>query len=1070
MKIKEFRTKYPQYNDLDDATLTKRVNDKRPGLITIETDVPSKRIPEFRTAKPVPHVSKFDPRRLIPGFAHAIPESPSDIGKVQAAHFMKTQVPESEAREIVNLALPHNPTVKKLRGKFPEYDDMDDMSFMDAVTTRYPEYTDVLEDLKISKEKLYKVIDRIEYKKTLGASLNADEAYINAIALPEDKGRVTQQYLLSWGNMMSFGAQNYVLNKFGFDQVQPESGLEKVAAGVGSLVGFINSPLKLASRIITRVPGLNRIFLPINASSKAQVLLKPMMRSAVTLGTAEALLLPKNAYKDGIIQGGERVEAFGGGFMFGAGLGSLGYIPNRAARMISSSLFMGLPSTLRQDTLEEQVFNFGFGAYHGIHGYADMIKSEDAMRQVIEKGVTNPRGREQLFGQGEDLLSKWRRMSRAEGPFHSEIIDAGRNLYTPLYDVKLWRKNTIRDVKVRLKDIRSERTFPLRNDKISRLYEQLKGKKVQDLTTTQLYNLQEHIRTENTPLPPSSVFVTRPPAKPGMKGKHISMWQNMFRLGYRSLEHMGFGDMFDSGVTNQVFKSDVKASQTMLLHRELTNTWKKIVGLNKNTSRRIFLDGPDMNLKKLAENHPEYKKELRVSNQVSRYFDILLDLQNRHRARYGKDPIKPLSKYRPHLFDAVRKAAYDEKFAPPDYFADIMEFTPPKEANQPYLKPRRGATGYKENIWAALDAYGFRSTDYVSDDGLRQVHNVIDWLGKEMKSNERAGKTSPIDLMGIKTNLRGWADRYAGRPGKIDTFIKNAAKDMPAPLKPYFGNLERISGIWRTITYTGAMGWRPKLALRNLGQHSLIIGEVGPKRLWNAITTRNTNEAKQALSYSDVLKTRELGFAPEVPYGLTLDTMESLRRGAFTMFRTADRINVEDAFLAGYLETTKGKYVKSGTDLHKKAVRRGDSVAALTQFMYTKGNRGPISNLWGLSSSIGKVASMFTTWPINKIELDIAWSREGQRHKLVRYLGVVGLGALTSIASNGKIRSSAYTGFGAEAGLLRKINDGIISIKSLNLIPRVMIGEDIKKGIDDNDLWRVIMYDVKKNAPFWEQF
>ena len=162
--------------------------------------------------------------------------------------------------------------------------------------------------------------------------------------------------------------------------------------------------------------------------------------------------------------------------------------------------------------------------------------------------------------------------------------------------------------------------------------------------------------------------------------------------------------------------------------------------------------------------------------------------------------------------------------------------------------------------------------------------------------------------------------------------------------------------------------------------------------------------------------------------------------------------------------------VKPGTDLFKRATIRGDQVAAMTQFMYTKGNRGPISNLWGLSSSVGKIASMFTTWPINKIELDIAWAKPGQRHKMVRYLALVGLGAAASAASNGKLRTTAYTGFGAETAIAKKATDGLIGIHGLPIIPKLMIGNDVRRALEDDDLWKAILYDVRENAPLWEKF
>jgi len=1018
------------------------------------------------------YVSKFDPRRVLPQYTYRQEvETQSDVGRAGADYYYRTNLDESEAREKVNIVSDPHPVVRNLRKKFDMYDDMDDEAFMDAVTIKYPEYNDVLSDVKKRKQRLYHKIDLIEFKKSIGVGLNADEAFINLVGIPEDKGRIGQQAVLGYGNMASFGAQNFILNKLGFDQTRPTSGAEAVAAGAGTLAGFIQSPIEVSKKILTNFPGLNAIFAPINASSRAQKLLKPLLRSGAVLGTADLLMIPEDAYKEGMVQPGERVKSFGGGFMFGAGLGSLGYIPNRVARMVSSSIFYGLPSTLQEATLEEQVFQYGFGAYSGIHGTREMIKSEDAIRKTIEKGITNKVGQEQLLKQGEGLLNELETMMRQEGEPYASVVDAGKKQYTPVW--KGWKKATLKNVSTRLKEIRKDPNFPLRNDKISNLMEELKGKRIADLTDAQLYNLNEHIKPENTPLPPSRQFITRPPSRPGsVQGKHLSMWHNFFRLGYQSMEHMGFGGMFDEGLTSNVFKGDVKYNVMMLKQRQLTNTWKKLVGMNPETARMMFLarDGK-LDLSTMAKNHPEYTKHLKASKQIGRYTDIMLELQNRHRAKYGLEPIKPVKgNYITHIFDQLRNATNKEKYPFPDYLADIMEFIPPKQANQPFLKARRGAKGYRENIWAALDAYGYRAADYVSDDSLRHANRITKWLTKEMNVNYKQGKQSPIDLKGIKQNVRGWADRYSGRPGKIDGFIKDSVKNLPSPLNAYLGNLERVSGIWRTLSYTGAMGWRPKLALRNLGQHSLILGEVGTKPLWKAVTTRNSAEARALLQHSDVLKTRELGFAPEVPYGLTSDTLETLRNNAFFMFRKADRINVEDAFLAGFYEVTGGKVVKSGTNLFKNAVKRGDSVAALTQYMYTKGNRGPISNLWGMSASAGKWASMFTTWPINKVELDIAWSREGHRHKMVRYLGVVGLGTLASVASGGKFRSTAYTGFGAETGVARKIQDGLLSLRSLPLIPQLLAGNDVRRALEDDELWKVILYDVRQNAPMWEKF
>ncbi len=739
--------------------------------------------------------------------------------------------------------------------------------------------------------------------------------------------------------------------------------------------------------------------------------------------------------------------------------------------MISSALFFFLPTTCQEATLEEPVFAYGFGAYAGIHGAKDIINSEDLLRKTIEKGITDPKGKQQLLGRSEEILGELDKLIQQEGEPYTSVINSGRKHYVPAF--KNWRKGTLNYVKARLKTIRRDPNTKLRNDKISWLLDELRTVGINKLDDTQLFNVAEHLKPENTPAAPTKQFITAPPSRPGsVKGKHISAWHQMVRLGYQSLEHLGFGGMFEEGLNGTVVRADVKYSKMLQLHRQLTNNWKRITGLNKETARRLFLsrDGK-LDLKQLAENHPEYQKEYQVSLQMERYFKGMLELQNRHRAKYGQEPIKPVKgSYITHIFDALIKQTHQEKYPFPDYLADIMEFITPKESQQPYLKKRRGATGYRENVWAALDAYGYRAGDYVSDDGLRQANRVIKWLGKEIRVNETTGKQSPIDLVGVKKSVQSWANLYAGKPGKIDLVIRNATKNFPSSVRQYVGSTEAISATWRTLMYTGYMGWRPKLALRNLGQHTLALGMVGPKPLWRAILNRDNPQAQDLLKLSQVLATRELGFAPEMPLDLSLGMTEEVRRSAFHMFRKADRINVEDSFLAGYFEMTGGKYAKVGSDLHKKAIKRGDHVAAVTQYMYTKGNRGPISNLWGMSSSVGKVASMFTTWPINKIEYDLMMveaAKQGNMKWLLRYSGAVGVGALISLATSGKFRSSAYTGAGAEVALFQKVTQGLFGVP---LKPQLLLGKDMKDAMEDDSLWKLFLYDVKKNTPFWQKF
>lgn len=1061
MNIQEFRIKYPNYSKVSDEEITRKMNAKSPGFITEFTP----HHPELRPGKLPVEVGKYDPRRVLGKYAYQPPLTASEIGRAGAKHFFLTELPESEMRERVNVALPRNESMVEFRAKYPEYDGIDDISVMRKVSAKIPRYKKTLNKLLSDQETLYKKIDLIEHKKMLKAQLTPEESMINLLSIPEDKKAIGQQAIIGYTNAASFGVSENILNHMGYKEAEPATGGEAVARGVGTLGGFISGPIEGASKTIRLIPGMNKIFQPVKATYKAKPYLVGLLRSGINLGTAQSMMMPPEAYKEGMVQPEQRIAQFGSGFVTGAMYGAVSYIPSKTQRMISASLLVGVPSTLREDSLEEQVFNYGFGAYMGIHGAQEAMKDEAKVRLWIDKGVQDKKGQEQLFKEGRRLLREFDTLAKSEGELYINPLEVGKgresNFRAMNKDTKIF---ITKAVKKRLSQLKSEKGFELRNDKISHIFEALKGKKIEHLPIHQLYNLVHHVQPENTPPAPTTPFQARPAVKAGYKGKHLTLYQHLLRLGYSSMEHMGYGGMFEEGLTGNVVKCDVKDAQVKLLHRQLSGVWKRLAGTNKETSRRLalFRDG-QLDMKRLVKKHPEYAKELRVGLQIEKYWKSWLDVQNRHRARYGMEPIKAVDNYYTHVFDATTKEAHMKKYPYPDTLADMQEFIIPKEGKQPFLKTRTGAKGYKMDIWGATDAYSFWGANYITDDGLRQAKRASNFMGKEMQINDKTGKKSPIDWVGLKSNTDHWIRRYSGQPGKFDIFIKDSIKHLPPAWQNKIGSVEGVSGMWRTLLYAGAMGWRPKLALRNLGQNTLILGMEKPRELWSAMRTRKSPQAKQILKNSLVLQTRELGFAPELPYSTGVGKMETARRSAFHMFRAADRINVEHAFLSGYYGARR-----RGLN-HQQAIKRGDSVAAQTQFMYTKGNRGPISDLWGLSATGGKMASMFTTWPINKIEYDLMIAKPENRAGLLRYVTTVGILGLAGLASNSKIKTTAYTGWGAEAGIFKKINDGLLDFKFI-MKPRLQIWEDVKRAVKDEDLLKIFMYDTERNLPFWENF
>ncbi|MBU2060181.1 MAG: hypothetical protein KKB38_20920, partial [Gammaproteobacteria bacterium] len=183
-------------------------------------------------------------------------------------------------------------------------------------------------------------------------------------------------------------------------------------------------------------------------------------------------------------------------------------------------------------------------------------------------------------------------------------------------------------------------------------------------------------------------------------------------------------------------------------------------------------------------------------------------------------------------------------------------------------------------------------------------------------------------------------------------------------LAQYLGNGNAAGMIAYNIagmSYEAWLGLRPASAIKNLSQHGLTLAEVGPNAFAQAMSTTGDLRA-ELLAHSDVLRSRKLGYLPGIDETF-IKSLESKRRKiSMALFRAADRKNVSDAFLAGYFEA------KANGLPDDWAYRRGDEVAAKTQYLYTK-----LAGAQLMQSAPGRVLGMLTTWPENWAELMNDW-------------------------------------------------------------------------------------------------
>ena len=92
--------------------------------------------PVMSAAPPGPkRVSKYDPRRMLPQYERH--PMPSDLAEGRAKLVFDAMEP-SEARDIVDLSSDPHPVLNNMRKRWPQYNDMDDETFITAVVKKYP--------------------------------------------------------------------------------------------------------------------------------------------------------------------------------------------------------------------------------------------------------------------------------------------------------------------------------------------------------------------------------------------------------------------------------------------------------------------------------------------------------------------------------------------------------------------------------------------------------------------------------------------------------------------------------------------------------------------------------------------------------------------------------------------------------------------------------------------------------------------------------------------------------------------------------------------------------------------
>lgn len=383
------------------------------------------------------------------------------------------------------------------------------------------------------------------------------------------------------------------------------------------------------------------------------------------------------------------------------------------------------------------------------------------------------------------------------------------------------------------------------------------------------------------------------------------------------LQKLGLGkesDMLHSGW--EAYKKQVKVEIDRII------SWQKEVGDTPEASKQIFryLDG-----EKGVELSPVEQK---VADEMKAYLAQWAD-------KLGLPEDKRIASYITHIFE---KDFIQKEFDPE--LAKLIEDRIPGSVYDPFLQERLGKNGYKQDVFAALDAYVKRGTRKVNmDPALEALKKGSEGLDVE--------STKYIQRLASRINLR---------PTEVDNLIDNFIKNI---VGYKFGQrpVTAISQAVRTSIYRGTLGLNFGSALRNLTQGVNTYSALGEKNtikgyfeIFKRLVTNNLDElTERGILQDDLIQDQKIGVYKSL--------LQKLDKGLFYMFETAEKINRGAAYYGAKAKYIgEGKTEEEAVDLAKRLVRK-------TQFAF-----GNIDSPVIMSSDLAKTIGQLQTFNIKQIE------------------------------------------------------------------------------------------------------
>lgn len=432
---------------------------------------------------------------------------------------------------------------------------------------------------------------------------------------------------------------------------------------------------------------------------------------------------------------------------------------------------------------------------------------------------------------------------------------------------------------------------------------------------------------------------------------------------------------------------DAKLSYRKNLGKEISKIedWRKRVGTDPLASTRIFryLDGQAKDV-----HHEMSNTELAVADEMKDYLKEWAD-----RLKLPED--NRLSSYITHIFDENAGDEVKNVFDEDPELASIMADRPAGSVYDPFVQKRLGKKGYKEDVWAALDAYVKRGTRKEAMDP------ALEFLKNE------AGKLDDYSYNYVKDLTH----RINMRPTEFDKGVDNLIQQTPVLNKMVKGvrPIMRISQKLRSIYYRGTLGLNMSTALRNLSQGANTYAKLGEKhtiigytKLFSRLLTNNLGDLKEAGVLADEL-------IQDKKIGVYKSLMQKLDPVLFAHMELSEKINRGAAFYGAiskykskFVRTVKGQEIWAKGASMEQATKYAARIVRETQFAF-----GAVDSPVVLGSDVMKTAFQLESFSVKQMEFLGRMVKNKEVGGLIRYT----LASTAFLFSIGKL-------FGMTAGQL----------------------------------------------------